>query len=104
MTNKVCAYGNVGVVYDIVSIETAVNIGYSCKLLTENMKLFIVDKEDREGVREQLQEALDEILRVKGMVERGEVPHRDSDPTVAPPGPPFGIILNGHSLVREGLM
>lgn len=42
--------------------ETAVNIGYSSKLLTENMKVFIVDETSGEGVAKQLQEAYDEIM------------------------------------------
>ena len=36
--------------------ETAINIGYSCKLLTEEMRVFIVDEDTLEGVREQLEE------------------------------------------------
>ena len=37
--------------------ETAINIGYSSKLLTEEMRVFIVDDETAEGVNEQLLEA-----------------------------------------------
>ena len=36
--------------------ETAINIGYSCKLLTEDMRVFIVDEDTLEGVKEQLEE------------------------------------------------
>ena len=36
--------------------ETAVNIGYSCKLLTEDMRVFIVDADTSEGVVTQLKE------------------------------------------------
>ena len=36
--------------------ETAINIGYSCKLLTEDMRVFIVDEDTLEGVRGQLEE------------------------------------------------
>ena len=36
--------------------ETAINIGYSCKLLTEEMRVFIIDEDTLEGVREQLKE------------------------------------------------
>lgn len=36
--------------------ETAVNIGYSCKLLTEDMRVFIVDEDTSEGVVTQLKE------------------------------------------------
>ena len=36
--------------------ETAVNIGYSCKLLTEVMRVFVVDEDSSEGVIRQLQD------------------------------------------------
>ena len=41
--------------------ETAINIGYSSKLLTEDMRVFIVDADTREGVIDQLRMARDEI-------------------------------------------
>lgn len=37
--------------------ETAVNIGFSSKLLTQDMKVFIVDEDTEEGVIKQLGEA-----------------------------------------------
>ncbi len=36
--------------------ETAINIGYSCKLLTEDMRVFIVDEDTSVGVKRQLEE------------------------------------------------
>ena len=42
--------------------ETAINIGYSSKLLTENMKVFIVDEDNGEGVVRQLQDAYNYIM------------------------------------------
>ena len=36
--------------------ETAINIGYSCKLLTEDMRVFVVDEDTPEGVKRQLEE------------------------------------------------
>lgn len=43
-------------------LETAINIGYSCKLLTEDMKeVLIIDAEEEEGVLEQLKDANDKI-------------------------------------------
>ena len=61
--------------------------------------MFVVDEEEKEKVREQLEDANNEIMRIQELVSRGEAPARDKDPMVAPPGPPFGIVLNGHSLV-----
>lgn len=46
----------------MLHIETAINIGYSCKLLTEDMKeVLIIDAEEEEEVLEQLKEANDKI-------------------------------------------
>ena len=43
-------------------IETAINIGYSSKLLTEDMKeVLIIDAEEEEEVLEQLKDANDKI-------------------------------------------
>lgn len=77
------------------TIETAVNIGYSCKLLTEPMKVFIINAETYEGVLQQLQEAKDTITETLQCIEDGRPITSDIKPT----GPPFGIVVNGHSLV-----
>ena len=63
------------------------------------MKIFIINEEEKEKVREQLMDAKNEIERIQALVERGEIPQQSDDPMVGPPGPPFGIVLNGHSLV-----
>uniref|UniRef100_A0A1X7U3D1 Phospholipid-transporting ATPase n=1 Tax=Amphimedon queenslandica TaxID=400682 RepID=A0A1X7U3D1_AMPQE len=70
-------------------LETAINIGYSCKLLTEEMKIFIVNSEEKAEVRERLQDAKDWIDK------------KDSRPeptTDEPQGPPYGIVLTGQTL------
>ena len=81
-------------------LETAINIGYSCKLLTEDMKVFTIDSEEKEVVQEQLQNAKDEIDRINELVERGENP-QSNNPTSGPSGPPFGIVMTGLSLVSK---
>lgn len=58
------------------------------------MKVFIVDKEDKDGVRKQLTEAKEEIEQVLS----GETQKAEQN---GPTGPPFGIVINGHSLVRK---
>ena len=58
------------------------------------MKVFVVDKDDFEGVNQQLQEAKDEIERVTKSEEEETVLEE-----MEPKGPPFGIVINGHSLV-----
>lgn len=37
--------------------ETAINIGYSSKLLVEDMRVFIINADDRAGVQQQLNDA-----------------------------------------------
>lgn len=83
-------------------LETAINIGYSCKLLTEDMKIFTIDSEEKEVVQEQLQNAKDEIDRINELIERGEHA-KNNDPMSEPSGPPFGIVMTGLSLVRNYL-
>lgn len=42
--------------------ETAINIGYSCHLLTDEMEdVFIIDEDDYDKVRDQLEKALKDI-------------------------------------------
>ncbi|XP_055338494.1 phospholipid-transporting ATPase ID-like [Paramacrobiotus metropolitanus] len=43
-------------------LETAINIGYSCRLLTEEMEeVFVIDAEEKEGVKQQLEKAYEEL-------------------------------------------
>ena len=73
-------------------IETAINIGYSSKLLTDDMTLFIVDKDTDEGVRQQLSEAKEQM---EATIARSKSP----DPSGVEKNVSFGIVINGHSLV-----
>lgn len=46
-------------------LETAINIGYSCKLLTDEMEeVFVVDGESFDDVKQQLTEARDKMLHL----------------------------------------
>lgn len=46
--------------------ETAINIGYSCKLLTEEMEeVFVIDAEEMSEVQKQLTDARDRMLEIK---------------------------------------
>ena len=73
-------------------IETAVNIGYSSKLLTDDMTLFIVDKDVKEGVNQQLSEAKEQM---EAAIHRAKSPDASGVDTTTS----FGIVINGHSLV-----
>ncbi|KAL5481607.1 hypothetical protein EMCRGX_G021802 [Ephydatia muelleri] len=90
--------------------ETAVNIGYSSKLLTDQMKVFIVDKDSKEEVQMQLEEANSEILKMSGTsgrnvsnykhvsVNMSQIADEATSNTGKKDTPPFGIVINGHSL------
>eukprot|EP00731_Ephydatia_muelleri_P034005 Em0044g25a len=90
--------------------ETAVNIGYSSKLLTDQMKVFIVDKDSKEEVQMQLEEANSEILKMSGTsgrnvsnykhvsVNMSQIADEATSNTGKNDTPPFGIVINGHSL------
>lgn len=99
--------------------ETAVNIGYSCKLLTDEMEeIYMVDGETYEQVEEQLQRAKDDMRASKkrsdlarngdGAMEvvscsNGSI-SMQAYPTAPDGSPPegaggFALVINGHSLV-----
>ncbi|ESO89585.1 hypothetical protein LOTGIDRAFT_124920, partial [Lottia gigantea] len=84
--------------------ETAINIGYSCKLLTEEMEEpFIISSDSSEEVQKELQSALDEIKALRsgkhesGVViangrTNGHVPNNTEECGE------FAMVVNGHSL------
>ena len=87
--------------------ETAINIGYSCKLLTDEMEeIYVVDGETYEEVEDQLSKALNEMQQI---LESGrpqvDLPQdiRFSHGGPQKPGEEplggFALVINGHSLV-----
>ena len=94
-----------------IVLETAINIGYSCKLLTDEMEeMYVIDGDTYETVYEQMQRARDEIAKLSNS--GGMLDHRDlvafSNGGQAPPVPEvtvseehsgFALVMNGHSLV-----
>ena len=107
----------------MMATETAINIGYSSKLLVEEMRVFIINAEDKDSVRRQLTRARlvhtyctlcleliaipyacfrDEIVSCEdgSKTSASEAPTTEGDLKLGPPGPPFGIVINGTSLVR----
>ena len=56
--------------------ETAINIGYSCQLLTDEMEeVFVIDAEEKDEVLKQLEDALKHIDDVK----KGHKDHVDAE-------------------------
>ncbi|ESN96530.1 hypothetical protein HELRODRAFT_68049, partial [Helobdella robusta] len=107
--------------------ETAINIGYSCQLLTEEMSehLYVIESENMEDVKRELTEARDAIMFSQvNMRENGNnfynnnssnnnsssSPYNNKSydnstttqssfrPMLRPPE--FGLIINGHSLTH----
>lgn len=67
--------------------ETAINIGMSCKLLSEEMNLLIINEDTKQETRLNLQEKLDAIMQHN--VEGEEIDVFDSS---------LALIIDGHSL------
>ncbi|XP_048732030.2 phospholipid-transporting ATPase ID-like isoform X2 [Ostrea edulis] len=89
--------------------ETAINIGYSCRLLTDEMEdVFIVDGETQEEVKKQMTEYLQAIKDHKMerqneenvQMSNGGVSFNGSaaELNVDMPGLDFALVINGHSL------
>lgn len=93
--------------------ETAINIGYSCQLITDEMEeVFIVDGETYDSVQKQLQDALDDIKRIlnENKKEKEEVSFvnggfaNGQTANVSSPdlqhSNEFALVINGHSLIH----
>ncbi|VVC36361.1 Hypothetical protein CINCED_3A000306 [Cinara cedri] len=89
--------------------ETAVNIGYSCRLLSDEMELLVLDGSTQDQVEQQLNKCNDSILGVleEQRSERNSIAtsvvrfyesediqlHEDEEHL-------FALVINGHSLVH----
>ncbi|XP_061173157.1 phospholipid-transporting ATPase ID-like isoform X1 [Saccostrea echinata] len=90
--------------------ETAINIGYSCRLLTDEMEeTFIVDGETAPEVKKQMSDYLRAIKDHKAERQNEERVHiangggvsfdgSTADLNVDMPGVDFALVINGHSL------
>ena len=68
------------------------------------MHLFVIDGEEYKEVQKQLRDARDYIDHVLNHPpeQRARYGSTGDEENTGPPGPPFGIVINGHSLVSEG--
>eukprot|EP00117_Sycon_ciliatum_P050276 scpid17443/ scgid35512/ Probable phospholipid-transporting ATPase ID; ATPase class I type 8B member 2 len=85
--------------------ETAINIGYACRLLTADTDVYVVEGTTFGEVRTSLQKIKDMILagrvlftKQTGIEFREEDPFED--PGKAKSKPKFAIVINGHSLTH----
>ena len=88
--------------------ETAINIGYSCKLLTDEMEeIYVVDGETYEEVETQLSKAYEEMTTILEQNFNSSNPNVRITPSPKTPtqqSEPFGgfaLVINGHSLVSR---
>ena len=91
--------------------ETAINIGFSCRLLTDEMEEpFIVDAESLEDVETQLRQSLDEVQAAKNsnkadhVISNGQTTYNGATAAAqisvdAEEFGEFALVINGHSLV-----
>lgn len=68
--------------------------------------MFVIDGEEYEEVEEQLRKAKDYIEHIQGNPpeQRARYGSTGDEESTGPPGPPFGIVINGHSLVSDGVV
>lgn len=67
--------------------ETAISIGYSCKLLTRNMTQIVINSNSRESCRKSLDDAISMVNKLRSL-------STDSQSRV-----PLALIIDGNSLV-----
>nr|XP_015224335.1 PREDICTED: phospholipid-transporting ATPase ID [Lepisosteus oculatus] len=87
--------------------ETAVNIGYSCKMLTDDMsEVFIISGHTVQSVREELRRARERMLELARSMgngyswqEKGNPPRPPSTLLDTLPGD-YALVINGHSLAH----
>uniref|UniRef100_A0A672Z2Z7 Phospholipid-transporting ATPase n=1 Tax=Sphaeramia orbicularis TaxID=375764 RepID=A0A672Z2Z7_9TELE len=91
--------------------ETAVNIGYSCKMLTDDMtEVFIISGHTVQSVRQELRSGGGKKLRCPPPPPHPPPPPPPASPPPASPSPPsnlmdnisgeFALVINGHSLAH----
>ena len=81
-------------------LETAINIGYSCKLLTDDMReVFIIDADDAAGVRDQLEKAKARLMSPESPALS---PVMETSPRVTKSGLAFPV--NSDAFVENGHM
>ncbi|XP_060085914.1 phospholipid-transporting ATPase ID-like [Ylistrum balloti] len=97
--------------------ETAINIGYSCRLLTDEMEdIFVIDAESFQDVKKQMTDALDEVKRINR--EKKEASESNNVQIANGGGEQFynggmgnavteddicnefALVVNGHSLIQ----
>ncbi|KAK1317456.1 Phospholipid-transporting ATPase 1 [Acorus calamus] len=76
--------------------ETAISIGYSCKLLTSNMTQIIINIHSKDACRKSLEDAMGTVKKIQVSMSSGPSDASGGRDSVAVP---IGLIIDGTSLV-----
>ncbi|GAA6064566.1 hypothetical protein JCM10212_005628 [Sporobolomyces blumeae] len=78
-------------------LQTAIEIGFSCNLLTNDMNIMILSAESEEGTRAQIESALDKVNRsTAGLAPLATDSKEKVDGAVKPGG--FAVVIDGETL------
>lgn len=77
-------------------LQTAIEIGYSCNLLTNDMEVMIISADSEQGARAQIEAGLNKMASVLGP----PVIHKSKGPVMSdrPPAATFAVVIDGDSL------
>ena len=94
---------------DVFVSETAVNIGYSCRLLTDDMAdIHVIDADTRQDVENQLTDARRKMTsHASSHMQQRQQPTANGyggQPNGAADCGTYAIIINGHSLVSNNTL
>jgi len=76
-------------------LQTAIEIGYSCNLLTNDMEVMIISADSEQGARAQIEAGLNKIASVLGPP---VVNKRRSTMEMGKPAATFAVVIDGDSL------
>lgn len=78
-------------------LQTAIEIGYSCNLLTNDMEVMIISTDSAEGARAQIEAGINKIISVRGAPETNRK-GKKTRPQPNLSGPTFAVVIDGESL------
>lgn len=92
-------------------LETAINVGFSCKLLSDNTELLLINAETEKDVQQQIDLATKKVKSATKPIDGCDMDkcswnslHFCEQPQLTVKQlTDFALIINGHSLVRKKL-
>ena len=77
-------------------LQTAIEIGYSCNLLTNDMEVMIISADSEDGARAQIEAGLNKISSVVGATSLNRNSTKEASPSTGPAT--FAVVIDGDSL------